>query len=335
MSRKTCIDHTCLADLETDRSSATVECAICLDKFLSEDDLFCHQFICQKSNDLHTCEICEKTFDAKIKLQKHNRIVHVGRITRVCEVCGHGSKSNTAYELHMASHAAESSFKCSRAGCQSAFKHQNLLKNHMRQHEIKDGLRPKPFECHHCKKTFAQFVGIKRHMGTHFDSPLLRPFKCLMCEKRLQTKNDLEVHLVTHSNVKNFQCSVCPRLFTSQTAANRHYQSCHVNNYFQCKFCDDKRFKTTTMLRSHLFVHRGFSPYNCPACTTKYTHLNLFRRHLRNVHQTEFDEKLHGYVEQERDYIDRLIRQCKRKDDSRVLMPEPQRKKRKKAESVD
>ena len=45
---------------------------------------------------------------------------------------------------------------------------------------------------------------------------------CIACGKVLQSKRDLERHLLTHSGIKPFQCETCKKQFTLKGDLTRH-----------------------------------------------------------------------------------------------------------------
>jgi KRAB domain-containing zinc finger protein len=274
MVGKNFTNHACSGE-KVESEATDFKCTRCNASFRSEDDLFCHEMAVCNTPDYFHCEDCEKSFASKIKLQSHVRMIHRGTINRICQICGHGSKTNRAYEMHMLSHN-ERSLKCPEPGCESAFRHQYHLNQHiLGQHGANaNEPRQKPYICDFCKKKFSSLYAIKRHMSVHSDSPLLKPFLCTICGKRLQAQISLDKHLLAHSGVKSVKCSVCPQLFITQQSANQHYEMTHVNVCYRCKVCEYSA-KTRTAFYEHLFHHRGFSPYNCPNCPSKYVNAFL------------------------------------------------------------
>jgi hypothetical protein len=88
----------------------------------------------------------------------------------------------------------------------------------------------------------------------------------------------------------NYNCKRCSNTFNSQATLNQHLIASHGN--YVCDFCD-KIYKDRTVIQRnndmklasfginivsflqeivrHLFVHRGFLPYNCPTTDCSYT----------------------------------------------------------------
>ena len=51
-----------------------------------------------------------------------------------------------------------------------------------------------------------------------------KPFVCQVCDKKFARKFPLATHQATHSDVKNFKCSICPegRFFKTKSQLNNH-----------------------------------------------------------------------------------------------------------------
>lgn len=47
-------------------------------------------------------------------------------------------------------------------------------------------------------------------------------FKCILCEKGFGTKTFLELHLLTHSEIKSFVYHICKRAFKTKTFLRMH-----------------------------------------------------------------------------------------------------------------
>ncbi|XP_038122196.1 oocyte zinc finger protein XlCOF19-like [Culex quinquefasciatus] len=129
------------------------------------------------------CETCDATFDVRKDLHQHIKT--------------HGKRR----------------FPCKL--CDRIFVRKATLQDHMNKHE---GVRK--YNCDKCGKTFTQRANLIRHVkNIHLNE---KGFPCSYCAKQFASKNNLEVHELTHITVKNFACEQCPRAFKTEALLKRH-----------------------------------------------------------------------------------------------------------------
>ncbi|EEQ33416.1 zinc-responsiveness transcriptional activator [Microsporum canis CBS 113480] len=80
-------------------------------------------------------------------------------------------------------------------------------------------------------------------------------------------KSKLQGHYLTHSNYKNFQCSICGKSFARQATLERHERSHRGDKPYKCKICG-KAFTDSSELKTHRRIHTGEKPFKCkhPGC---------------------------------------------------------------------
>ncbi|GFN95939.1 Zinc finger protein [Plakobranchus ocellatus] len=105
----------------------------------------------------HKCELCDKTFLEKSKLQAHIAALHTQELPYTCSVCGK-------------SYAIKSS-----------------LVRHERHHS---GARP--YKCSFCSETFLEKRELVRHSATHTG---VAPFSCNLCGQGFTLKTSLTAHM--------------------------------------------------------------------------------------------------------------------------------------------
>jgi KRAB domain-containing zinc finger protein len=218
-------NHECVGKVEnkTHKPENGVNCDRCAGTFLSQDEFVCHQFLGCRETQVPYCAKCDKTFATKTKLKQHDTQAHVEKPKRfVCDICGRGYIDKAHYAKHKASHGTERNFKCPYPGCKAAFKHATILKGHLLVHDKK-----MDYECYLCKKRFAFYASIKRHIFTHAESSEFRKYACKLCGKRLATSSAYSKHLIFHSGEKSVQCKACPKMFLDLSNMTRHYRTFH------------------------------------------------------------------------------------------------------------
>lgn len=97
----------------------------------------------KKTKQVHSCEICGKTFNEPRPLKIHMNMVHKKLRPYVCSDCGHSAASRSALRTHMRSHTGEKPFKCDL--CNFSSSDHNSLRRHKMRHSGE-----RPYKCPFC-----------------------------------------------------------------------------------------------------------------------------------------------------------------------------------------
>ena len=113
----------------------------------------------------------------------------------------------------------------------------------------------------------------------------LCPYLCLVCEKNLQGKYNMKIHVRSHTGELPFTCQYCPRKFGSIANRNKH-QKTHFEQEkpYQCSFCS-KMFVRKEHCNRHEKIHKGIKPYECVHCKKTFSQKQEMETHVR-VHHT-------------------------------------------------
>ena len=73
-------------------------------------------------------------------------------------------------------------------------------------------------------------------------------FNCKICDKKFANKFTLVRHQATHSDVRNFKCSICPdgRFFKTKSQLS-HHMVYHYEPKFACYHCDYKCHRKSSL----------------------------------------------------------------------------------------
>lgn len=92
--------------------------------------------------------------------------------------------------------------------------------------------KSRPYQCQvpDCGRWFKRTYTRNVHMLTHSRTKERKPFSCTVsgCEERFSRKHDRLRHEVgQHGQDSNWNCSECPRFFSSQVTLERHISEKH------------------------------------------------------------------------------------------------------------
>ncbi|KAJ8289793.1 hypothetical protein GJAV_G00005400 [Gymnothorax javanicus] len=235
----------------------------------------------------------------------------------ICRECGKRFTRRETFNLHRHFHTHQdelASLTCKECGL--TFQHRSSLIKHRSEHKEKNtsivlekrinGKEGKSPQCEHCGKKFLTLVKLRNHsclqapekpyrcplcrrefqfkvsINAHMQSHSLEsPFRCQECNKGFQCAVALRVHQRSHAALKPFECPECGLVFRHRSIMEDHRRKHSVEGRpHQCSICS-KRFKFSSLLHQHQFLHTGLKPFQCPDCGKKFAFAQNMRAHWR------------------------------------------------------
>lgn len=111
-----------------------------------------------------------------------------------------------------------------------------------------------------------------------------QPFSCVKCSAKFARKDDLDLHMVTHScksKEKPFSCEICSKTFASKSNLTRHQQS-HTPSKFSCSECKEtfsRKEKLVLHLKTHNSPQATGKLFSCELCSKTFARQDTLRRH--------------------------------------------------------
>jgi len=244
------------------------------------------------------CDMCPRSFDAKIKLQRHvsyhkkhhQEMFHCGRCSQFFLKW---STWKTHENMHRRFDARKrqdavsmpvtSDYACSR--CYRRFDCRFMLEHHEKSHVAVDKRKSRVFCCSHCSRTFASSALLREHETSHSEHPSTGHI-CQLCNKRYLYQSILYKHMErVHSREELsgigpvHACLKCSQIFVEAGRLREHELQMHAEtdakdsgsglthgsaNMYVCSECG-RSMKSQTALTFHLRTHSGVRPYQCRA----------------------------------------------------------------------
>ncbi|KAK4875525.1 hypothetical protein RN001_011947 [Aquatica leii] len=138
-----------------------------------------------------------------------------------CTLCDKVASSKATYTRHYLTHmTVKEKNACSYCG--KEFKKPSDLERHIRTHTGE-----RPYKCDKCDKSFSLKSTLESHNRTHKPGGN-KDFSCVVCNSYFSSKSSLRVHMLMHTGVRPYQCSLCPEKF--RTSGHR---KSHMSTHFK------------------------------------------------------------------------------------------------------
>lgn len=138
------------------------------------------------------------------------------------------------------------------------------------------------FLCGSCQIRFLSESELKKHIKMLHKIRQIKKkvFKCPKCGRVINSLNNYNQHVKSHSGNDGTTCPYCNRQFK---ALKDHIRNVHREKKFVCWFeCCEKSFSKKHGLERHLKTHSDdFKPYQCPNCSRVFVEKIQLERHFQ------------------------------------------------------
>ncbi|RWS13906.1 PR domain zinc finger protein 10-like protein [Dinothrombium tinctorium] len=186
-------------------------------------------------------------------------------------------------------------------------------------------LRPKPYRCLQCYKSFTTDDRLLRHAIVHTSDEQVKPLACQICDKRFLNNSALSCHLKVHSTSKDeprrydcvickqwfdctqtrkdhiqthadpetgqFTCPTCTKRFDEFTAIRKHIRAFHSDKQYPCTQCE-KVFPRPDKLKLHMLRHSDHREFLCQNCGKQFKRKDKLKEHMQRMHAPDREAKL-------------------------------------------
>lgn len=133
--------------------------------------------------------------------------------------------------------------------------------------------------CSTCGKSVTK-CNMTQHLQTHSES---KDFKCTICDKAFKTNSRLSAHITaTHNRTLRYKCDHCDQMFIHFNGKRSHTDRIHLNlKRYECKICPSKFFESNELKFHVIRKHTGEMKHKCDICENYFASSTLLKYHKR------------------------------------------------------
>lgn len=219
-------------------------CNGCKFKCYKAPDMMTHLHTCDSATS--KCSLCDAQCDSLSDLRTNHLPRHDDPKPFFCTECPSRFSTRTALAYHRPKHSSNTPFVCDICG--KGFKWKQGLTSHFLVHT-----KEKKLLCDVCGFSTGRLKTLKVHKSSH--TGVLWKCSVAGCSHSSRRKDNLRLHLTTHSNEKPFVCEVC-----------------------------GFRFRHNKNLKRHAFLHLPKKLYQCPHCSFSSHRKDNLCDHVNRLH---------------------------------------------------
>lgn len=171
-----------------------------------------------------SCDVCGKEYANKARVKFHLKNFHQEATnSTVCGICDGRYSTPTSLRKHVERvHTRKRDVLCTKEGCNMSF-----FTNKDRADHLRNKHRVNMLKCENCRKEFAYKRNLKRH-NKSCGKAVKDKHQCKICGKKYCSSEALSMHEnIKHTNVKQFICEMCGKVFDRNFTHARHVRTVH------------------------------------------------------------------------------------------------------------
>ncbi|KAG7309770.1 hypothetical protein JYU34_004270 [Plutella xylostella] len=138
-----------------------------------------------------------------------------------------------------------------------------------------------PIQCPTCQQEFNTERRLRCHVQQVHEK--VRPFKCGHCDYTAARKEELKLHLRSHTGDKPYSCEHCSYRSGDHNAMRRHKKTHSKESLYRCKHCPYSAIQSTTFASHMISKHPHVTSsdvHRCPYCPFKTVKKEKYVVHL-------------------------------------------------------
>ncbi|CAB0037270.1 unnamed protein product [Trichogramma brassicae] len=244
----------------------------------------------------YACDKCEKKFEFRSHLSRHQISEHKGRKDYPCDRCENKFEEKSSLSTHQKlvhKHEDREDFTCNK--CEKKFENKSTLLKHRKIfHEVF-----KDYLCEKCAKRFGNKQSLLLHIKTVHDGHkdfavrVLKDYLCDDCGKKFRVQSKLIMHQkIVHEGRKDNACDQCEKKFGQKSDLVKHKTAVHEGRKdYLCDKCEKKFGLKFNLLKHQRTVHEGRKDFACDKCEKKFGERGTLIKHQMIVHEGRKDYK--------------------------------------------
>lgn len=247
------------------------------DKFVTRLKLKFQKLYHKSSTQPHHCDKCNKDMDSEASLHQH--LINVHRDDKESDHDESQEQPGTQEQIIINKKEDDRALQCTLCGVRFR---SDVLQTHRKTCSPGTNLshQRNSCSCHYCGKEFIRKEQLAIHIRTHTGE---RPYSCGYCAHKFVEKRKRDYHQKKHKGERLFRCFTCKKTFTTLRALGGHRRSHLHSENNRCSVCN-RKFTTTSKRNAHMSVHTGGNTCQCDVCGTYLKWERSLWRHKRTQH---------------------------------------------------
>lgn len=259
------------------------KCSRCHRRCMNTNELADHEAKCRKRR--YECHLCgfTKYGISHNSFYRHFGQKHIGEKELKCIGCTSGCTKTFSSACIMARHISDKHPHLLALICPNCF---GRFTTRLARNQHFAQCMKRRYECYICKMTSRNFRTLRVHMVAKHTGEAR--FKCHLCSRKYLLRNNLNIHIRSHTKSSLVKCDHCNKKFSHIKYKKKHEFRCR--KIYECYLCKKKFPSFAILYGTHMRTHLGERPYSCAHCQHTFVSIRTHNLHViaKHLHQYRF-----------------------------------------------